>query len=286
MGEHREEAPFNQKGTDRVKETAVTRRCLRVVCVCALILAAAAPACAQSEEPVGPGAAPTEDAAPNLADPELDVIALIRSAGGIGVTIIVLSIAALSLILEHLVTIRRGALQPRGLAQDLHAHITNSDFTQAEQACKLRPSYLAYIVLAGLQEVKVGYGAVEKAIEDSSQDQAARLFRKVEYLALIGNIAPMLGLLGTVYGLVLAFKRVSENPGAGPAELADGIYLALITTVMGLVVSIPALSAYAIFRARVEQLTGEVTLLAEQIFVNYKRNRTPRRKGERADSRS
>jgi biopolymer transport protein ExbB len=111
-------------------------------------------------------------------------------------------------------------------------------------------------------------------MEDASQEQAARLFRKVEYLALIGNVAPMLGLLGTVYGLVLAFKRVAETQGTAlAADLADGIYLALITTVMGLVVAIPALSAYAIFRSRIEQLASEVNVIAEHTFLNYKRSR-------------
>ena len=112
---------------------------------------------------------------------------------------------------------------------------------EAEQLCKHRPSYLSYVVLAGLQEIRVGYDAVEKAMEDASQEQSARLFRRVEYLAVIGNIAPMLGLLGTVYGILLAFKKLADTPGAADAaRLADGIYLALVTTVEGLIVAIPA----------------------------------------------
>lgn len=232
----------------------------------------------------GEAAPPAEAADTDAASQGQDVLDLLRSSGSIGIVIALLSVAMVALIFEHVLSIRRGALMPRGLAQDLHAHITAAEYTKAEQACKLRPSYLSYVVLAGLQEVRVGYDVVEKAMEDASQEQAARLFRKVEYLALIGNIAPMLGLLGTVYGLVLAFKKVAETPGAGPAELADGIYLALITTVMGLVVSIPALSAYAIFRNRVEQLASEVNLLAEQIFNNYKRSRHARRRSEPADT--
>lgn len=205
------------------------------------------------------------------------VVDLVRSSGGIGLTILLLSIAAVALVLEHIITIRRQTMMPPGLAQDLHAHITAGEFRQAEQACKLRPSYLSYVVLAGLQEVRMGYAAVEKGMENASQEQAARLFRKVEYLALIGNIAPMLGLLGTVYGILLAFKRVAESEGmALAADLADGVYLALVTTVEGLVVAIPTLSAFAIFRGRVEQLASEVNILAERVFVNYKHGATNR----------
>lgn len=83
----------------------------------------------------------------------------------------------------------------------------------------------------------------------------------------------MLGLLGTVYGILLAFKRVAETQGtAVAADLADGVYLALVTTVEGLVVAIPSLGAYAIFRNRVEQLAGDVGRLAEQVFADFKRN--------------
>jgi biopolymer transport protein ExbB len=210
---------------------------------------------------------------------------LIRASGTVGLCIIVLSVAALALTLEYLITIRRGALMPHGLAQELHHHITHGQFTDAEQACKRRASFLAYIVLAGLQEVRFGYPAVEKAMEDASTEQATRLFRKVEYLALIANLSPMLGLLGTVYGILLAFKKVAETRGAALAtDLADGVYLALVTTVEGLVVAIPALGVYAIFRNRIEQLASEVQLLAEQVFINYKRGRMARRQDQPADS--
>ena len=207
-----------------------------------------------------------------------DLLDLMRASGGIGVVLVLLSVAAVALFFEHLATIRRGALMPEALVNDLHAQVSASDMSQAEQTCVDHPSYLAVVVLAGLREVRFGYAAVEKAMEDASGDQAARLFRKVEYLALIASIAPMLGLLGTVYGLVLAFKHVAESQGtASAADLADGIYLALITTVMGLIVAIPTLSAYAIFRIRVEQLASEANLLAERMFMNYKRSRLRRK---------
>lgn len=222
----------------------------------------------------GPAAA---DAAPERAEID-DPWTFLRASGAIGGLILLLSVAGLALALEHLLTIRRSVLIPRGLAQELHAHVTNGEFTKAEQACKMRPSYLSYVVLAGLQEVRVSYRAVEKAMEDASQEQASRLFRKVEYLALIANLAPMLGLLGTVYGILLAFKKIAETQGAAvAADLAGGVYLALVTTVEGLVVGIPALGAYAIFRNRIDQLASEATLLAEQIFNNYKRARIARR---------
>src|ERR671914_570403 len=99
---------------------------------------------------------------------------------------------------------------------------------------------------------------VEKAMEDATAEQAARLFRRIEYLSVIGNIAPMVGLLGTVTGMLLAFKQVADTEGsAGAAQLADGIYQALVTTVAGLIIAIPSLGAFALFRSRVDQLVAE-----------------------------
>jgi biopolymer transport protein ExbB len=197
--------------------------------------------------------------------------------GVVGLVIIGLSVAATALTIEHLVTIRRPALMPMGLAEEVHQLIAGGRFTQAEQQCKLQPSFLGYVLVAGLAEVEMGYPAVEKAMEDASQEQAARLFRKIEYLSVIGNLAPMLGLLGTVWGMIGAFMQFEQTPNPQVAELAPGIYKALITTVEGLVVASPVLALFAIFRNRVDQLVAEATLLAEHVFVGFKRQTAGRR---------
>jgi biopolymer transport protein ExbB len=109
-------------------------------------------------------------------------------------------------------------------------------------------------------------------MEDAAAQQAARLFRKIEYLSVIGNIAPMVGLLGTVTGMIFAFQQVADTQGAArAAQLAEGIYTALVTTVGGLLVAIPSLAAFAIFRNRVDQLVAEVAFAAHHITVPLKR---------------
>ena len=113
---------------------------------------------------------------------------------------------------------------------------------------------------------------MEKALEDATAEQSARLFRKIEYLSVIGNIAPMVGLLGTVTGMILAFQRVATTQGAaGAADLAEGIYQALVTTVGGLIVAIPSLGAFAIFRNRVDQLAAEAAYAAQRVFASLKK---------------
>ena len=112
-------------------------------------------------------------------------------------------------------------------------------------------------------------------MEDATAEESARLFRKIEYLSVIGNIAPMLGLLGTVIGILMAFKKVASlGVTAQAADLAGGIYLALVTTVEGLIVAIPALGAFAVFRNRVDQLVAEVGSSVVQVFAPLKRRRS------------
>jgi biopolymer transport protein ExbB len=144
----------------------------------------------------------------------------------------------------------------------------------ARDDCRKQPSYLAYVLEAGLSEVDGGWAAIEKAIEDSLAEHAARLFRKVEYLAVISNVGPMLGLLGTVTGLIMAFMKVAASEGAArPAELAEGIYSALVTTVAGLIIAIPSVGALAVFRNRIDELIAEAAYAAQHALSPLKRMR-------------
>jgi biopolymer transport protein ExbB len=125
---------------------------------------------------------------------------------------------------------------------------------------------------AGLEEAGTGnYATVEKAIEDSAAEQTARSFRRIEHLAVISTLAPMLGLMGTVWGMIIAFMEFELKANPQISELAPGVYKALITTLQGLGVAIPATGALAFFRSRVEELSTESTLLAGHVFSDYRR---------------
>lgn len=210
--------------------------------------------------------------APAHVVPKLDPVEMLKAGGAIGYVIMGLSVAMIALIIEHFMSIRRGALMPRGLAEEVHRLIGQGQFKQAEQQCKEQPSFLAYVLGSGLAEVQMGYSAVEKALEDASTQQAARLFRKIEFLSVIGTIAPMLGLLGTVWGMILAFMEFEAKANPQVAELAPGIYHALVTTLQGLSVAIPAIAAYSFFRNRVDELVAQTSLMAEHVFSGYKRS--------------
>jgi len=176
-----------------------------------------------------------------------------------------------TLIMQQLFTLRRGSLMPRWLAEQAHQLISAGKFNEANELCKKNPCFLGDVLQAGLSEVEVGYQQVEKAMEDASAEHSARMMRKVEYLNVIGTIAPMLGLLGTVWGMIQAFLKFESQVSPSVAEFAPGISHALITTLMGLSVAIPALGAFALLRNRVDELVSETSLLAEQVFVGYRR---------------
>ncbi len=128
---------------------------------------------------------------------------------------------------------------PEGLSEQVRQCLTSGDISAAQAACNARPSLLSFVLLHGIAELEFGWNAVEKSLEDALAEQSARLFRKIEYLSVIGNIAPMVGLLGTVIGMIIAFQNVASTQGTASApQLAEGIYQALVTTVGGLIVAV------------------------------------------------
>lgn len=232
------------------------------------IAAATSPACAQNgsvQETASEGAAPTG-------------LSILFSGGLPGILILsllfALSLTAVYLICEHFLTIRRRELMPDGLDIRVRDMLAAGKVRVAEKTCRDEPSFLSFVMLHGISEAEDGWPAVEKALEDASAEQAARLFRKIEFLSVIGNLAPMIGLLGTVTGMIIAFQQVAGSQGAaGAGELAEGIYQALVTTVGGLIVAIPSLAAFAFFRNRVDQLVAEASYLAHHACKPLKRLR-------------
>jgi len=207
---------------------------------------------------------------------------ILFSGGTPGVIIIMLllllSVYSAYLIVDHFLTIRRTDLMPEGLADMVRQCLITSDIRGAQQACKENPSFLSFVLMHGIAELEFGWNAVEKSVEDALAEQSARLFRKIEYLSVIGNIAPMIGLLGTVIGMIIAFQNVASTQGTASApQLAEGIYQALVTTVGGLIVAIPSIGAFAVFRNRIDQFVAEAAYITQHVFAPLRRR--PKRNG-------
>ncbi len=212
------------------------------------------------------------------ADNGLSLKDMLRAGGAVGYLIVLLSLVMVALIADHVMNIRHSTLIPPGLAEEVHRCLAEGKIDEAQKLCQEHPGFLSRVLHAGLDEVGGNYNAIEKAMEDAAVEQSARLFRRIEYLSVIATIAPMLGLMGTVWGMIQAFLEFEQKANPQVSELAPGIYRALITTLLGLGVAVPSLSAFAIFRNRIDELAAEATLLAEHVFADYRRALQARRK--------
>jgi biopolymer transport protein ExbB len=202
---------------------------------------------------------------------------LLRAGGAIGYVTIGLSVAMVALIAEHLLTIRRSTLVPPGFAEQCQKLLTNGQIEQAEALCREKTSLLSYVVGVGLQDSDLGVESMIKAMEDAIAEQSARLTRKIEYLSLIGVIGPMLGLMGTVWGMIQAFAEFAEKAAPRTADFAPSISEALVTTLFGLLVAVPAQTAFAMFRNRIDSYIAEAAVSADSIIAPLKRRLTHRK---------
>lgn len=214
---------------------------------------------------------------------KLEVRSLLRAGGLIGYIIIALSIAMVALAVEHLMTIRRNAMIPPGLAEEAQKLIAAGQLAQAQELVQRHPSFLGYLLQAGLQEAQFGHESAEKAMEDAAIEQSARLSRKIEYLSLIGVLGPLLGLMGTVWGMIQAFSEFAEKANPQTSDFAPGISEALVTTFLGLVLSVPAQTGFALFRNRIDEFVAETALVAAATMAPLKRLSLERRPARPAD---
>lgn len=231
-----------------------------------------------------PDSVPTETLSANEAKPQPDTSSLVSSpadrrtflqylvlSGVCGVLIVVCSVIATALVIEHALTIRRGVLMPDDVIDELEELIRTGRLDAAIETCQARPCLFTNVVLAGLERYRAsefGFAEYRAAAEEAGEEQTARLYRKTEGLNVIGAISPMLGLTGTVLGMIKAFNVIAASGGAArPEQLAGGISEALITTLMGLFVAIPTMVFFSYFRNKIDSLVAEAGKRVEQVLM-------------------
>ena len=238
-------------------------------------------------EDVAAGSAPTEGSATSSAAAPGErkivkhrtFIDSIRAGGYIGVIIILMSVVAVGFVIEHALTIRKQRLMPEGVLAPLEDMIAHGDIAGATQYCQDPQNYslATDVVLAGLerfQSSEFGFADYKAAAEEAGEDHTARLYRKTDGLNVIGVIAPMLGLFGTVEGMMESFNIIASQEGAAqPYQLADSISKALVTTWLGLIVAIPAMVAFSFFRNKIDSLVSECGKRVERILTPLSRKR-------------
>lgn len=198
---------------------------------------------------------------------------MIQAGGIVGYVLIALSIVAMTMIVIHIMQIRRKSLIPPEQLDVVDSLLARGDVGGALEYCVTpdNDSYLTRILASGLTRYqKSAFGAfeVKNALEEAGQEQTARMYRSVDVLSVIGSIAPLLGLTGTVLGIVGAFETLSAGSAPDHKELAGNISLALVATLLGLIVAIPCMALFTFFRNRIDALAGEAGIEIERLMLH------------------
>lgn len=182
-----------------------------------------------------------------------------------------LSVVSIGLIGRMAWTNQRKSIAPPGVVEEVRSLMTAGRYREALELTGQVESFFCQVVHAGLNEASHGFSAVIRGLEQKSDELTTVRLRRIELLNVLGQVSPMIGLFGTVYGMILAFQAIVMSGGnADPILLAGGIGTALTTTFWGLVVAIPALAGYAIVRNRIDELTTEATIAAEELLNQFR----------------
>jgi biopolymer transport protein ExbB len=193
-----------------------------------------------------------------------------RASGPIGLVIAAMSFYLIALVVWMFFQYRRSVAVPGDLVRDVGEMLGQRRYSEAYQRLLVDGSFLARVLAAGVRKLPSGQSSALRAMEMANDDATMEMEHRTTYLATVGTLGPMIGLVGTVYGMILSF-RVIATAGSSPqaSQLAAGISTALFATLEGIAVSIPAIYFYALFRNRIARLSLEVALTAESLLEQF-----------------
>lgn len=245
---------------------------LRVILLLAMLLAAGVIAGTSSfaQSPAAPVAA---DAASSAAEPKpagLFTLILSHWYDPVFITIFLLSIAGLTLIIQGFIKNRESVLMPEETTNLMREMIAQRRFKELIDFTETDPSFVSKALNPALKRAP-SFSSMKEAMETAIGEQTAEQFRRIEYLNIIGNLGPLLGLLGTVLGMIEAFSVMQAKGGqANPADLAGGVSTALTHTFLGLALAVPCLAAFGVLRTMVDRLTVRGALISEELLLMIK----------------
>ena len=237
-------------------------RALQASALLALFSLSALPAAAQ-EAPAAPAAAAAPAATPHHGKTFFEVI---RDGGIVMVPLIGISIYMVALIIDSVRRIQNKVVCPPDLVNLLRSQFSAGDYQAAFQTCRSKSCFLTNVVKAGLGMLGQGKEGTEKAMEDVMAKEIASMNTRIYYLNLIGVVTPMIGLTGTVLGMMSAFKTLGTSGIGDPSALAGAIGEVLVATASGLFVAIPGFASYYFFRNRILAVASYAEELINNLF--------------------
>lgn len=215
--------------------------------------------------------------ATSVTPPHMTPIEFFFEGGPLMWPILFCSIIALAIAIERFISLRRANIDTREFMDTVRQVLRQNRIQEAVEICDETDAPVARILKAGILKHNRGKAEIREAIEDAGHLEVPRLERYLSALATCANIAPLLGLLGTVAGMIRAFAQIEHKQGqVTPSDVAGGINNALITTAAGLSVAIPTLVVYNYFVSRVENMVLEIEVSSSELV-----DLLTRHKGER-----
>ena len=189
---------------------------------------------------------------------------------GYSLIFLALSFTLMALLVMNILTARRDNVCPAFLVEGFENHLNERRYQEAYDLAKSDESFLGQVLSAGLGKLSAGYAQAIEAMQEVGEEENMKLDHRLSYMALIGTLSPMIGLFGTVHGMINAFSVIANSPTTPkPSELAQGISTALFTTLIGLLIAIPAIALYNILKNRISRLVLEVGILSEELMRRF-----------------
>jgi biopolymer transport protein ExbB len=206
------------------------------------------------------------------------LISLLKQGGLLMYPLGLLSVASIALAVYGFMIVRTGKMLTPELVPPLQDALDNLDLEEAVKICRGTPSILTNIVQAGLMRISDGIldvPSMEKAMEEAAVEETSAGLQSISYLSIIAQIAPMLGLLGTVSGMIKAFQKIGQGGMGKPELLAGNIGEAMVTTATGLLIGIPAMFLYFYLKnrysANISRLGRVIGNLSHRLVVASRR---------------
>jgi biopolymer transport protein ExbB len=182
-----------------------------------------------------------------------------------------LSVGVVAIIISNFLGVRRGTFLPDEFIQSFEGFVKEKKFKEAFELAKKEESFLGRLIATGLPRLSVGYQEAIESMQELGEEESMKYEHRLSYLALIGNIATLVGLLGTVWGMVASFMEIGKSDVAPkPSVLAQGVSQALLTTIIGLLQAIPAIVCFTVLKNRVAKLIMEVGSVSERLMQSFK----------------
>jgi biopolymer transport protein ExbB len=217
----------------------------------------------------GEGAGAAKAEAPQAKS--MSAIQFVKYGGFIGGILILMSVVAMGMSIERFIGLKRDNVVPPDVLAQLEQLFDEEEYEEAMTVCEATPCFLTNVIAAGLPKIGTTYDNIQGAMQEVGDFETTKLQQSISYINFIVNVSPLLGLFGTVMGMIGAFNVIATSPVAPkPADLAGGIQQALVTTCMGLGVAIPFSLVYFYLRNKVQRIILEVNAIAEELMERFK----------------